>query len=188
MLFNWGKKKLKPEEAARMFVHATLDCVEDAWADVLGLMRETPHLEHHPNIEDSEVGPFLLVVLAGNLDSIPHFFEPGSDQVLVEAILNELSKQLELPVEQLAHRIGTTRDAMAKLNKPSKKTLSAMSRGMYLGYSLNDCQEEYFRSLNVPNPRFLMQMEEILRHFLWDWSSFHEQYRLQLQSSQGLTV
>ena len=52
MLFNWGKKKLKPEEVARMFVHATLDSVEDAWPEVLGLMRETPHLEHHPEIED----------------------------------------------------------------------------------------------------------------------------------------
>ena len=45
MLFNWGKKKLKPEEVARMFVHATLDSVEDAWPDVLGLMRETPHMD-----------------------------------------------------------------------------------------------------------------------------------------------
>ena len=188
MLFNWGKKKLKPEEVTRMFVHATLDSVEDAWPEVLGLMRETPHLEHHPEIEDSEVGPFLLVVMAGNLDFIPHFFEAGSDQVLVEAILNELSLQLELPADQLADRIGSTRDAMVKLNKPSKKTISAMSRGMYLGYGLNDYQEEYFRSLNVPNPRFLMQMEEVLKHFLWDWTSFHEQYRLQTQAASGLTV
>jgi len=74
MLFNWGKKKLKPEEVARMFVHATLDSIEDAWPEVLGLLRETPHLERAPEIEESEVGPFLLVVMAGNLDFIPHFY------------------------------------------------------------------------------------------------------------------
>jgi hypothetical protein len=188
MLFNWGKKKLKPEEVARMFVHATLDSVEDAWPDVLGLMRETPHMERPPEIDEAEVAPFLLVVLAGNLDFIPRFFEAGSDQCLVEAILAELSVQLELPSGQLASRIASTREAMVKLNKPSKKTVSAMSRGMYLGYELNGYQEEYFRSLNVPNPRFLMQMEEILQHFLWDWTSFNEQYRLQPLHQQGVTA
>ena len=188
MLFNWGKKKLKPEEVARMFVHATLDSVEDAWPEVLGLMRETPHMERPPDIDASEAAPFLLVVLAGNLDFIPRFFEGGADQVIVEAILAELALQLELPTDQLADRIAATRDAMVKLNKPSKKTVSAMARGMYLGYDLNSYQEEYFRSLNVPNPRFLMQMEEILQHFLWDWTSFHEQYRLQPHPQQGITV
>ena len=186
MLFNWGKKKLKPEEVARMFVHATLDSVEDAWPDILGLLRETPHMERPPEIDDAEVGPFLLVVLAGNLDFIPRFFDGGADHALVEAIVSELSKQLELPTHQLAERISCTRDAMVKLNKPSKKTLSAMSRGLYLGYGLNEYQEEYFRSLNVPNPRFLMQMEEVLQHFLWDWTSFHEQYRVQVNASGGV--
>ena len=171
-----------------MFVHATLDSIEDAWPDVLGLMRETPHLERVPEIEDAEVGPFLLVVMAGNLDFIPHFFDAGTDRILVEAILNELSIQLELPTQQLAPKISEMRDAMAKLNKPSKKTLSAMSRGLYIGYDLNGYQEEYFRSLSVPNPRFLMQMEDVLQHFLWDWSSFNEQYRVQAQSPQSAAV
>ena len=43
MLFNWGKKRLKTEEVARLFVHATLDSVEDAWSDVDGLIRVSPH-------------------------------------------------------------------------------------------------------------------------------------------------
>jgi hypothetical protein len=188
MIFNWGKKKLKPEEVARMFVHATLDSVEDAWPEVLGLMRETPHMERPPEIDETEVGPFLLVVLAGNLDFIPQFFELGSDQRIVECILAELAVQLDLPINQLAQRVGHTRDAMVKLNKPSKKTLSAMARGIYLGYELNDYQEDYFRSLGAPNPRFLMQMEEILQHFLWDWTSFHEQYRLQTQTQSGVVA
>ena len=188
MLFNWGKKKLKPEEVARMFVHATLDSIEDAWPDVLALLRETPHLERAPEIDETEVAPFLMVVMAGNLDFIPHFFDAGTDQVLVEAILAELAKQLDLPVQQLAPKISEMRDAMVKLNKPSKKTLSAMSRGMYIGYDLNGCQEEYFRSLAVPNPRFLMQMEEVLQHFLWDWTSYNEQYRVQSQSLLSASV
>lgn len=187
-MFNWGKKKLKPEELARMFVHATLDSVEDAWPEVLAMMRETPHMERSPEIDDAEAAPFLLVVLAGNLELIPRFFEAGMDQMVVEAILAELALQLDLPTDQLADRIDKTRDAMVKLNKPSKKTLSAMSRGLYLGYNLNHYQEEYFRSLSAPNPRFLMQMEEVLQHFIWDWTSFHNQFKLQPQAQQGITA
>lgn len=33
-----------------------------------------------------------------------------------------------------------------------------------------------------------MQMEEILQHFLWDWTSFNEQYRLQVQTQAGVTA
>lgn len=182
MLFNWGKKKLKTDEVARMFVHATLDSVEDAWPDVAGLIRESPHFERPPELEEGDAAPFLLVVLAGNLDMIPRYFEGGSDSKLIHSILSELSKELGLPTEQLAERIGKMREDMTRLNRPSKKTISAMSRGLYLGYDLNEYQEEYFRSLGVPNPRFLMQMEDMLQHFLWDWNSFREQYRMPLQT------
>jgi len=185
MLFNWGKKKLKTEDVARHFVHATLDSVEDAWSDVAGLIRESQHFENPPLIDEGDAAPFLLVVLAGNLDFIPHFFEGGSAKGLTQAILAELSKELGLPAEQIAARVEQVRKQMVASNRPSKKTLSAMARGMYLGYNLNDHQEEYFRSLNVPNPRFLMQMEEVLQHFLWDWTSFQEQYRIQVQTASA---
>ena len=183
MLFNWGKKRLKTEEVARLFVHATLDSVEDAWSDVAGLIRESPHFERPPHLDEGEAAPFLLVVLAGNLEFIPKFFEGGSEQALIQAILGELSKELGLPSDQIAGRIDQVRKRMVNSNRPSKKTLSAMARGVYLEYGLNDCQEEYFRSLNVPNPRFLMQMEEVLQHFLWDWTSFQDQYKMQLQTT-----
>ena len=88
----------------------------------------------------------------------------------------------------MATRISKVRDEMVKFNRPSKKTLSAMARGVYLAYNLNACQEEYFRSLNVPNPRFLMQMEELLQHFIWDWKSFQEQYKMQLETVGGLSL
>jgi hypothetical protein len=183
MLFNWGKKRLKTDEVARLFVHATLDSVEDAWPDVAGLIRESPHFERPPHIDEGEAAPFLLVVLAGNLEFIPQFFEGESEQTLTRAILAELSKELGLPSDQIFSKIDTVRKRMVSSNRPSKKTLSAMARGVYLEYGLNEYQEEYFRSLSVPNPRFLMQMEDILQHFLWDWTSFQEQYKLSLQTT-----
>ena len=33
-----------------------------------------------------------------------------------------------------------------------------------------------------------MQMEDVLQHFLWDWSAFNEQYRVHAQSYQSATV
>lgn len=187
MLFNWGKKKLKTEDVARMFVHATLDSVEDAWPHVAGLIRESPHFEQPPHIEEGDAAPFLLVVMAGNLEFIPQFFDNGSDHTLIAAILEELGTELGVDTGHVAARIEAVREQMVRSNKPSKKTLSAMARGVYLQYGLNRYQEEYFRSLNVPNPRFLMQMEELLQHFLWDWTSFQESYRVALHSTATLS-
>ena len=33
-----------------------------------------------------------------------------------------------------------------------------------------------------------MQMEELLQNFIWDWTSFQEQYRMQLQTVGGLSI
>ena len=70
-----GEKRLSAEDAARMFVHATLDSIEDAWPHVAGLIRESPHFERPPHLDEEDAAPFLLVVLAGNLEFIPQFFE-----------------------------------------------------------------------------------------------------------------
>ena len=76
MLFNWGKKEIECDEVARLFVHATLDSVEDTWPDVAGLIRESPHFER-PLTWRKATPPLPVGGLAGNLEFIPQYFEGG---------------------------------------------------------------------------------------------------------------
>ena len=67
---------------------------------------------------------------------------------------------------------------MARVNHPSKNPVYAMSKAMFFKYKLNGHQEEYFRELNTPNPIFLKNMDEWMKNFLWDWTTFTEKYRI----------
>ena len=86
MLFNWGKKKLK------WTTSLVISCTRPStvwkmhgpmWLASSG----NPPISRRPLIDEGDAAPFLLVVLAGNLDFIPQFFEGGSEQALIQAIL-----------------------------------------------------------------------------------------------------
>ena len=95
------------------------------------------------------------------------------------AIHVQLSKELGLPHEQIAAPHRASPQAHGPLQSSLEEDLERHGPGRLPGVRVERRQEEYFRSLNVPNPRFLMQMEEVLQHFLWDWTSFQEQYKVQ---------
>jgi hypothetical protein len=174
----WGRKRLTTDEVGRMFVHATLDSVEDGWPQIAALVRDSPEFETQPAIDDEAFGPFLLVIVAGNLDFIREHFTPECQRGIVEAITRHLAQMIESDATDVAQRITHVRKLMSRLNRPSKKTTSAMARGVFTLYQLNDFQAEYFAGLNVPNPLFLKRIDEMMAHFLWDWTAFNKRYKV----------
>lgn len=58
-----------------------------------------------------------------------------------------------------------------------------MSKAVFFKYNLNDYQEEYFRQMKTPNPIFLKNLDEVMRHFLWDWEVFNEKYKVVTQTA-----
>jgi len=75
--------------------------------------------------------------------------------------------------------VSDYRAFLSRVNSPSKNTLYSMSRGIFHKYDLNDYQEDYFKSMNVPNPIFLKNMNDIMENFLWDWDAFKDKYKVQ---------
>jgi hypothetical protein len=69
---------------------------------------------------------------------------------------------------------------MAHVNFPSKNILYSMSKAVFFKYELNQYQDEYFRSMNTPNPIFLKSLDEVMRNFIWDWEAFCDKYKVQL--------
>jgi hypothetical protein len=70
------------------------------------------------------------------------------------------------------------KDCMSRINHPSKNTLYAMSKAMFVKYNLNQYQEDYFKMLNTPNPIFLKKMNEVLENFIWNWAAFFEKHKV----------
>lgn len=178
MLSFLGKSKVTDNQVSSHFVATTLQIVEDGWPIVAGFICDSPEFVIRPDVREDDYGRFLMIVIAANFNFIPQHFDDGHDRAIIQEAVDLFAEQLDVKRETLACKIKEYREFLSRVNHPSKNTLYAMSRGIFYKYELNQYQEEYFRSLNTPNPIFLKNMNEILGNFLWEWDKFKNKYRV----------
>lgn len=178
MLTFFGKKKLTEAKVAHVFVNAIQALVDNGFDEIVGLINDSPEFVRPPQVSPDDIGPFTLVVLAGNLQRIPEFFEGGQDKRIAEHILARFAEMYELDKMELARMVADTRKFMMRKNHPSKNVPTAMAKALFCRYELNKYQEEYFRSLDAPNPIFIQRLREAIENFLWDWKAFQGKFRI----------
>jgi hypothetical protein len=178
MLTFFAKKKLTEVKVAKLFAHAVQAMIDNGFDDIVGLINDSPEFVHPPRVSPDDVGPFTLVVLAGNMHRIPDFFESGQDKRIAEHILEHFAAMYELDKMELGQMVGDTRKFMMRKNHPSKNVSTAMAKTLFCRYGLNEFQEAYFKSLDAPNPIFIQRLREALDNFLWDWQSFQLKHKV----------
>ena len=57
---------------------------------------------------------------------------------------------------------------------PSK----AMAFGIFQKYNINDFQGDLFKRKRQPNPIFLHELKNLLKHFTWNWKDYLKKYRI----------
>jgi hypothetical protein len=90
----------------------------------------------------------------------------------------KFAEVFDLEVSEFAKKVKDCKKLMSRVNIPSNNTLYAMSKAVFFKYDLNQYQEPYFQSLKTPNPIFLKNMDDVMRNFLWDWTTFQEKYKV----------
>jgi len=178
MLTLFGKKRLTEEKVANVFVNAIQTTIDEGFESVVGLIKDSPEFITKPKISEDQSGPFTMIVLAGNLQSIPIYFDGDQDQRIIEHVLEKFSALYEMDKMELAKMVGETRKFMAQKNHPSKNTLNAMAKAIFCRYELNAYQDEYFRGLHAPNPIFIQRLKEALECFIWDWKPITEKFKI----------
>ena len=88
-----------------------------------------------------------------------------------ELLIQKFSALYDLRIEETKQHIKSYSSFMGKINYPSKNVLYAMSKCVFHKYNLASYQEEYFRDLNSPNPKFLKRLNKIVENFIWDWDT-----------------
>ena len=171
------KKKISEKKLASLFVSGILQLVNQAFPDVAGMINEDPEFYKSPRIADVDADRFLMIVIAGNLQFIPKYFNDYQDVRLIDLITSELASILDLDYQQLKTHISKYQSRMNRMNMPSKNVHYAMSKAVFDRYKLNQFQEEYFRNLNTPNPIFLKRTDDIMENFIWDWQEIKDKYR-----------
>ena len=178
-LLSWlSKKKLTDEQVANIFVNTSFETVERGWPQVAEFLNAAPEFEQSPQLNPEDYGKFLMVVVSANLGMIPKHFDPGVDRAIIQRCCAKFGFALGLPPETFAKKVKEFRSFMKEINRPSKNTLTAMTRAVCYKYGVIDFQEPYFRDMNVPNPILQKNLREVMEHFLWDWEDFVDQYRV----------
>lgn len=172
------KKKISEKKLANVFVSGIISLVDQGFPEVAGMINDDPELRTSPGIQDGDADKFLLIVLAGNLQYIPKYFNDYQDVRLIDSIVSTMSNALNLDFEALKTAVSKCQSDMNRLNMPSKNIHYAMSKAVFKKYDLNEYQEDYFKNMNSPNPIFLKRLDDIMDNFIWDWQTIREKYKV----------
>lgn len=178
MLTLLGRKRISEDKAANVFVNSIIDVVESGFADVAGIVNTDPAFVKSPNLSEDNSDRFLLIVISANLKYLNEYFDADQGSRLKETILEKLAKAFGASESELRQTISEYNECMARVNHPSKNTLYAMSKAFFHKYDLAKYQEDYFKSLNSPNPLLLKRLDEVMQNFLWDWPGFLDKYKI----------
>jgi hypothetical protein len=173
-----AKRKLTEEQVAQIFVHTTMEMMEEGWPDIAEFLNENPGFERSPGLDPEDFGRFLIITVVGNIQWIPRHFENGTDRHLIQRICAKFARILEVPTDEFARKVSQYRQFIKNVNQPSKNIVRGMTRAVFYKYNLNQFQSEYFRDLNSPDPNIERQLQRLMENFLWDWADFKEQYRV----------
>jgi len=154
MLTLLKKKRLTDNQVANIFVNGIIETAETAFPELAGFINDSPEFVVRPSIDEHH------------------------DKAIIKNCLDKFAQVFELKPEDFARKIKHYKTFMARVNHPSKNPVYSMSKAMFHKYKLNQFQEEYFRELNTPNPIFLKNLDEWMRNFMWDWTTFTDKYKI----------
>lgn len=174
----FGKKKIKEDVVANIFVNSILDTIDKGFPEIVGIINDAPEFTVSPNLNETDADFFTLIVFAANLSYIPEHLHDSKDDRIINLILFKLSRVFDVDQEKLENVINEYQCYLMKVNHPSKNMLYAMSKGIFGKYGLNDYQDEYFKNMKSPNPMFLKRLDEALDNFIWNWESFKQKYQI----------
>lgn len=174
----FGKKKLKEDSLANIFINTIIEVVDNGFDEVAGLINDAPEFLSSPQISSEDNSKFTLIVLAANLKEIPNQFDAHQDDRLVNSIVKKLSEVYKIDFIEMEHSLRDYQQYLGKVNHPSKNAVYAMSKALFFKYELGQHQEEHFRKLNAPNPLFLKRIDVAMEMFLFDWEEIKEKYQI----------
>lgn len=178
MLAIFGKKRISEDKVANVLVNTLLEYVENGFPQVADIINVAPEFEIEPAVSRENDEDFLLILLVGNLNFIPIYFDYEVAERINLLVVEKFAKALDTSVADLKKKLKAFKTFLVQKNHPSKNMLYAMSKGMFYKYNLNDFQEEYFKLLKTPNPIFLKRLDELMGEFVFNWEEFVSKYKV----------
>ncbi|MEN8928320.1 MAG: hypothetical protein ABF242_09015 [Flavobacteriales bacterium] len=176
MLRTFFKKKVNEDKLANVLINSLQQAMEVGFKDISELINTDRDFVVQPDIKASDYDRFMLILFVGNLKIMDSRLEGDQPDRLKELLIEKFSALYDMKVVETKRYIKEYSTYMSRINYPSKNVLYAMSKAVFHKYNLASYQEEYFRDLNSPNPKFLKRLNKIVENFIWDWDYFLSKY------------
>ncbi len=174
----FGKKKLKEDKLANIFVNATLEAVESSFEDIIDLIKDSPEFIETPKLDARDDSKFMLIVLAANLKEIPRQLDAHQDNRIINLIITKLAAVFDVEFSKLESILREYQSYLGRVNHPSNNNLYAMGKALFFKYELGQFQEDYFKNMNAPNPLFLKRLDEAMVLFMFNWEGTKNEFQL----------
>ena len=174
-----GKKRLKEQHVARVFVNTVNELAETAFPSVAEFLNEAPELETCPNIKKDQIEWFLYTVFSANLFNLKFYFEAEQLNRMRILVIDEFITTIQDRDQDIVlEHINIYEDYLKGLDRQFGDLNKAMAVAIFNKYNLSKCQVDHFQKINSPNPIIVKSIEEITNNFIWNWNDFFEKYRM----------
>lgn len=180
MLKFFGKKRIKEDHIAKVFVSTINDLALQSFPIIAEFLNDVPELKESPKIQSNQVEWFLYIVFSANLYNLQYHFENDQlNRIRINAI-DEFIASLEDRVEDVVlDNINNYEQYIGSLKRANDDSLTkAIAVALFHKYGLNNYQIDHFQKMNQPNPIIIKSICEITKDFLWNWNDITEKYKV----------
>jgi hypothetical protein len=174
----FGKKKIKEDVVANVFVNSILNTIDNGFPEIVGIINDAPEFVISPELHVNDDDQFSLIVFAANISYISDHLHNSKDDRIKNLIFSKLSNVFDCDKDRLEKVIKDYQCYLMKVNHPSKNMKYAISKGICGKYQLNGFQDEYFKNMKSTNPMLLKRLDEAMDNFIWNWDSFKNKYQI----------
>ncbi len=174
------KKKVKLQSIVDIYCSALDDVISNGFVEIKDFINNNNNLENNPNLKNEDIKWFRIIIFLGNLNDLKSHFEEQEvlklRNLIVENIFIDLNdSQKILAVESFLQYESYFSDLLIEFSSE----IDAMAYAIFEKYNINDFQGTLFKRKNKPNPIFISEMKNLLKHFIWNWDEYLQKNKLQ---------
>ena len=173
------KKKIKSNLVAALYVKALNNVINEGFIEIKEFINNNNNLETSPELKEEDIEWFRNVIFLGNIKNLDVCFEEKEVVVLRGFILDEIYKDFDQHEQHLCiERFLDYENYFIDLIKENDSFINAMAFALFEKYNINIHQGELFKRKNKPNPIFLNELQNLLKHFVWNWQDYLEKNKI----------
>ena len=174
------KKKVNLQSIVDIYCGALDEVISNGFIEIKDFINNNNNLENNPNLKNEDIKWFRIIIFLGNLNDLKSHFEEQEvlklRNLIVENIFIDLNdSQKILAVESFLQYESYFSDLLIEFSSE----IDAMAYAIFEKYNINDFQGTLFKRKNKPNPIFISEMKNLLKHFIWNWDEYLQKNKLQ---------